>query len=63
MVYIILTAGLAVDWINDKLYFSFENASTNSLIAAYDIQEGGEWEALLQCARTVWDMACDPHSQ
>lgn len=52
-----------MDWINDNLYFSFENASANHLIAVYDIQEGGEWEALLECANAVWDIACDPHTQ
>ena len=55
--------GLAVDWINDKVYFSYEGFIL-SHIAVYDISTGGYSGVLTSTSFSVYyDIAVDPFDQ
>ena len=57
------TGGLAVDWINYKVYFSYES-DTNSHIAVYDITTGEYSDVLTSSSHSVYyDIAVDPFDQ
>ena len=56
------TDGLAVDWINDKLYFSYAGSTNNYHMAVYDIV-GENWEVLLTSSVRYYEIAVDPMAQ
>ena len=60
----ILTDGLAVDWINDKLYFTFAGTSSNTYhMAIYNITTGGDYEIILTSNVRYYEIAVDPVAQ
>ena len=61
--------GLAVDWVNDKIYFSYGDPGSNSLspkhLAIYDIATGGyvEISSIVDDHAVFHDLAVDPIGQ
>ena len=60
---LLISDGLAVDWINDQLYFSYMN-SDNTIyhMAMYDII-GRSWEDILSSSSRYTEIAVDPLAQ
>ena len=69
-IYYVITGGLAVDWMNDKIYFSFGDPGSNLVnpnhLAIYDITTSGYTEitpATIVAYRVYHDLAVDPLGQ
>ena len=54
--------GLAVDWINDNLYFSYAG-STSYHMAIYNITGGGNWEVIQTSNSRFYEIAVDPFGE
>ena len=56
--------GVAVDWINDKVYFSFGDTGSNSVnpnhLGVYDITNGTYNEIILTPTSVFRDLTVDP---
>ena len=63
--YCAITGGLGVDWINDKVYFSFSrNGDIPNHLAVYDITTGGYSEVVVTSSCAVYyDVYVDPINQ
>ena len=61
------TGGLAVDWINDKLYFSFGDPGSNLVnpnhLAVYNITAGGDYVEITTSDGPYHELAVDPIAQ
>ena len=61
------TGGVAVDWINDKVYFSFGDVGselvTPNHLAIYDITTGEYSEIMTSSPAVYDDIAVDPVAQ
>ena len=58
------SAGLAVDWINDKLYFSYAGTAANTYhMATYDIIAGGDFKIIMTSSVRYYEIAVDPVAQ
>ena len=56
------TDGLAVDWINDKLYFSYRGSGNNYHMSVYNIV-GESWEVMLTSSTRYYEITVDPMAQ
>ena len=64
-----------MDWVHDRLYFTFGNTSNHYIIAVQDISSrkqgngdeggggGGGWDTVAEREYRVWSLACDPHRE
>ena len=58
-----ITVGLAVDWINDNVYFSYYGYQGSTNMAVYDITTGEYPEIVTSSSYSIYSIAVDPFNQ